>query len=271
MENTPKELSYLFVLKALNEIPFNVGKKLLIDFLQGKKGNKTISRNRLHIMNNFGNLAYADNELNAMIDNLILNGMIQIVSLGDNRFVKLLGLSAKGRKEIKNPELYKRKLSFGLRKVDTVITDEDKRLFREFGDFLFKFNDEQKKSITSTSKHILCIAGAGSGKTTALTKRIEFLIKYRSANPNKILAITFTRKARQEMIERLSGIEKTGEVRIETFNSFCEKILKRYNDLIYDKKVRVIGYLLMRLFFELVDSRTLIRRQSSRIWFGSKK
>ncbi|MBU0615208.1 MAG: ATP-dependent DNA helicase UvrD2, partial [Nanoarchaeota archaeon] len=83
-----------------------------------------------------------------------------------------------------------------------------------------------------------CIAGAGSGKTTVLTKRIEFLIKYRGVDPSKILAITFTRKARQEMISRLPD----SNVMIETFNSFCEKILRLHNDKIYGREVKVISY-----------------------------
>ncbi|MCK5476583.1 MAG: UvrD-helicase domain-containing protein, partial [Candidatus Aenigmarchaeota archaeon] len=101
------------------------------------------------------------------------------------------------------------------------------------------FNDEQKKAIISDNPHILCLAGAGSGKTTVLTKRIEFLVKYCSVEQKKILAITFTRKARSEMMRRL---EHLTEVNIETFNSFCEKILRQYNNLIYNKPVRVINY-----------------------------
>jgi len=118
----------------------------------------------------------------------------------------LLELSEKGRKEIENPDLYKRKLSFQFKERETEITEKDKELFKEFGDFLSSYNDEQKKAIVGDSKNILCIAGAGSGKTTVLTKRIEFLVRHRNVSPNNILAITFTRKARQEMMARLSEI-----------------------------------------------------------------
>ncbi len=68
---------------------------------------------------------------------------------------------------------------------------------------------------------------AGSGKTTVLTKRVEFLVKNHLDDPKKILAITFTRKARQEMIKRLSKAENLDQVMVETFNSFCEKTGKR--------------------------------------------
>ena len=101
-----------------------------------------------------------------------------------------------------------------------------------------KFNDEQKKSIICKNSKILCLAGAGSGKTAVLTKRIDYLVKYCSQDPKKILAITFTKKARQEMLSRISN----DLVSVETFNSFCEKELRQYNNLVYDKPVRVINY-----------------------------
>ncbi|MCK5177374.1 MAG: UvrD-helicase domain-containing protein, partial [Candidatus Aenigmarchaeota archaeon] len=239
MDNSKKDLDYLFVLKALDEIPFGVGKKLLIDYLQGNENNKSIQKNRLSANKSFGALAYDEEELNAMIDNLVLNNMIGLVLLNDKKFWKVLELTEKGKVEIINPVLYKKKLSFNFKETQTQITQKDKDLFEKYSDFLNYFNDEQKKAIIDDNKHILCLAGAGSGKTTVLTKRIHFLIKYRSVDPKKILAITFTRKARTEMMKRL---EHLNEVNIETFNSFCEKILRQHNYLIYNKSVRIINY-----------------------------
>ena len=239
---TEKQLDYLFILKALQEIPFGVGKKLLTDFLMGNDSNDSIIRNKLHLMDNFGSLIYEKEELNELIDNLLLNNLIQLSSVPGNKFWKVLELTDKGREEIINPELYKKKLSNNFKETKTIITDEDQRMFKALDHFLSKFNDEQKKSIISNNKHVLCIAGAGSGKTSVLTKRIEFLVKYRSVNPNKILAITFTRKARQEMMSRLLKIGNLHDVHIETFNSFCEKILRKHNNLVYDVPVRVVNY-----------------------------
>lgn len=236
------ELDYIFVLKALNEIPFGVGRKLLIEFLQGKEGHESIKRNKLHILNSFGSLAYEKEEINSMIDNLLLNNMIELTSVNGNRFWKVMQLSSKGINEIKSPSLFKKKLSFKFKETKTQVTEEDKRLFDSLGTILKGSNDEQKKAVVCNKKNILCIAGAGSGKTTVLTKRIDFLVKYRSVDPKRILAITFTRKARQEMIKRLSEMGHQNEVMIETFNSFCEKILRKYNNIIYDKPVRVMNY-----------------------------
>ncbi|RZD30473.1 hypothetical protein CXT76_02515 [Candidatus Parvarchaeota archaeon] len=242
MVDEKEDLDYLFVLKALKELPFNCGRKLLKDFLMGKEENSSISRNKLYKLENFGSMAYMDDELNKMIDNLILNGLIHLISMEGNRFAKLLELTAKGNEEIVNPTLYKKKLSYNFSESKTLISDKDKEFFNEFEEFLERFNDEQKKAIVCNNDKILCIAGAGSGKTSSLIKRIEFLIKYRSVSPEKIMAITFTRKARQEMISRLSKISCTQDVSVETFNSFCEKILRKFNDLIYGQSVKLITY-----------------------------
>ena len=239
MNMPEKELDYLFVLKALNEISFSVGKKLLIDFLRGIKSNKSIERNFLSSKEHFGILAYDEEELNAIIDNLILNNLIKITSVNGKKFWKVLELTEKGINEIYHPTLHKKKLSFNFKETQTQITKKDSELFEKFSEFLDYYNDEQKKTIISDNKHILCLAGAGSGKTTVLAKRIEFLVKHRSKNPKKILAITFTRKARAEMMRRMEHIEN---VNIETFNSFFEKILRHHNNLIYNKPVRVINY-----------------------------
>ncbi|RLJ00722.1 MAG: hypothetical protein DRP06_01370 [Candidatus Aenigmatarchaeota archaeon] len=231
------ELDYILVLKALDEIPFGVGKKLLIDFLQGEEGNESIRRNCLNTGELFGKLNCSKEKLTSMIDNLILNNMINLTSIKGNKFWRVMELSEKGKIEIDNPSLYKRKLGYGFKETKTIITDKEKTLFKALP-FLDKFNNEQKKSIICKNSKILCIAGAGSGKTTVLTERINFLVNYCSQDPNKILAITFTKKARQEMLSRISD----GSISVETFNSFCEKTLRQHNNLIYSKPVKVINY-----------------------------
>jgi len=87
-----------------------------------------------------------------MINNLILNDLIKVNSVNKNKRWKMMELSIKGKKEIENPSLYKRKLSFNFRDTETEITEEDKKLFENYSDFLSKFNDEQKKSIISSNK-----------------------------------------------------------------------------------------------------------------------
>ncbi len=227
------ELDYLTVLKGVQELPFGVGKKLLIDFLTGNKKNDSITKNRLDKQKSFGSIAYDEEELGELIDNLVYNGFLTFTPVNGKKFWKVIELTEKGNNEIKNPS--KRKLKFNFEAAE--ISDEEKHFFSMLGHFLDNYNDEQKKAVISDKKQILCVAGAGSGKTSVLAKRIEFLITYRSIEPEEILAITFTRKARQEMINRIPG-----HVKIETFNSFCEKILLQHNNMVYSKPVRVINY-----------------------------
>ncbi|MBI3032259.1 UvrD-helicase domain-containing protein [Candidatus Woesearchaeota archaeon] len=237
-----KEFDYLQVLRAVDEIPFGVGKKLLIEFLQGKAKTESIIRNKLNKKQTFGSLAYEDNELSLMIDKLLLNNLLEIQSLQANKFWKIIGLTEKGRKELQNPTLHKKKLSNNFKNIKTVITEKERELFLALGDFISKYNDEQKKAIISNKEHILCLAGAGTGKTSVLTKRIEFLVQYKSVQPQKILAITFTRKTRDEMVKRLSQNPQCNNVQIETFNSFCERMLRTHNNYLYDKPMEVIMY-----------------------------
>lgn len=240
---------YLEVLNALGDIPFSVGKRLLIDYLRGDKTNESITRNTLFKNKSFGALAYETHELEEIIELLLHNDMLRYVPIRGKKFLKVLSITEKGIKELKKPTALKplpqkKESVFTDVFSDKIspVTDGDKITFELFGELLKGFNDEQKKAIISDKKNILCIAGAGSGKTTVLTKRLEFLINYRSVKPQNVLAITFTRKARAEMIHRLSNMTNTSTVQVETFNSFCEKILKHHNHMIYDKDVRVIDY-----------------------------
>lgn len=239
------EQSHIPILKAFDELKFNLGKKTLIDFIKGDP-NPTIDRNNLDELNAYGCLYMMDKtDLFKVVDILISKGYLEYKIL--SKGFQVVQRTPKGTKEI-----YERKFTVKLDEApvvkvkqkfeETKITDDDKKLFQTFDFFLGKYNDEQKKAIISDNSNILCIAGAGSGKTTVLTKRIEFLTKFRGFKQNKILAITFTRKAKKEMQHRLNenGILN---VEIETFNSFCEKLLKRYGeDKLYKKEVEVAAY-----------------------------
>ena len=231
-------LDYLKVLKALKEIPFPVGKNLLIDFLKGVSKNASIRDNDLNSLSLFG--SFKKDNLKDILDNLINNSLIESSSADFNKFIKVLRFTERGKQEISNPQLYKNKIKNNFNHSKTIITEEDEIKFKELNILLEKFNDYQKKAIISENEKILCIAGAGSGKTTVLTKRIEFLVKYKGINPNKILAITFTRKAREEMQYRL--VDLGINTNVETFNSFSEKILLKHENQIYGRKMNVISY-----------------------------
>lgn len=93
---------------------------------------------------------------------------------------------------------------------------------------LEKLNEEQKQAVTHKDGPLMIVAGAGTGKTTVITKRIAWLIEQKLAQPDEILALTFTEKASTEMEERVDVLLPYGYVDlwILTFHSFCEKILR---------------------------------------------
>lgn len=89
-------------------------------------------------------------------------------------------------------------------------------------------NENQKEAVLSDDKYLRIIAGAGSGKTRVLTMRIAHLIEDEDVRPWRILAITFTNKAANEMKERVLGmLETTGaSPMISTIHSLCVRILR---------------------------------------------
>lgn len=89
-------------------------------------------------------------------------------------------------------------------------------------------NPNQKEAVLSTDQYLRVIAGAGSGKTRVLTTRIANLVLERNVYPSKILAITFTNKAANEMKERIKKIlgDPSGAVWISTIHSLCVRILR---------------------------------------------
>ncbi len=94
---------------------------------------------------------------------------------------------------------------------------------------LDKLNPQQREAVARTEGPVLILAGAGTGKTRVITSRITHMIE-RGVNPAKILAVTFTNKAANEMRERVAGMVKREAVKqvwISTFHSLCVRILRR--------------------------------------------
>ncbi|MFP1699878.1 ATP-dependent helicase [Gardnerella piotii] len=95
-------------------------------------------------------------------------------------------------------------------------------------------NPQQSKAVQYTGPALLIGAGAGSGKTRVLTRRIAWILANRKAWPSQILAITFTNKAAAEMRERLASLIGNGanSMWVSTFHSACVKILRAHGDSI---------------------------------------
>ncbi len=103
-------------------------------------------------------------------------------------------------------------------------------------------NEQQKKGVFTTEGPVLILAGAGSGKTSVLTKRIAYLIENVGVNPWNILAITFTNKAAGEMRDRVNDIVGYGaeSIWVSTFHSTCVRILRRHiNSLGFDNSFTI--------------------------------
>ena len=138
---------------------------------------------------------------------------------------------------------------------------------------LSNLNDGQREAVVSEDARILVLAGAGSGKTKTLLQKLIYLIEEKEISPSSILAITFTKNATNEMIDRLIiSADSTGEYEImlfdnriskadkdkeriynqkkykwidgltvRTFHSFCYGILRSYGVNEFDNKFRIIG------------------------------
>ena len=92
-------------------------------------------------------------------------------------------------------------------------------------------NAAQREAVTHDAGPLLIVAGAGTGKTTVITRRIAWLIAQRRARPEEILALTFTDKAAAEMEERVDQLVPYGyaDVEIATFHAFGDGLLRGHS------------------------------------------
>ncbi len=113
-------------------------------------------------------------------------------------------------------------------------------------------NPAQREAVAATEGPVLVVAGAGSGKTRVLTRRIAHLIRDHDVPPHAILAITFTNKAASEMqerVERLIG-PVARNMWVSTFHSACSRILRR--------EAHRLGYRSAFSIYDAADSLRLI-------------
>lgn len=92
-----------------------------------------------------------------------------------------------------------------------------------------KLTKEQRDAVITTEGNILCVASAGSGKTASFTSRIAYMIKEKGISPYEIMAVSFTKKASEEMKKRLTkmvGKDSSDKVVMGTFHSISYRLMK---------------------------------------------
>lgn len=96
-------------------------------------------------------------------------------------------------------------------------------------DLLADLNPAQREAVAHSGSALLVVAGAGSGKTRVLTRRIAYLLGQRDVTPHQVLAITFTNKAAGEMKERVADLvgPRARSMWVSTFHSACVRILRQ--------------------------------------------
>ena len=96
-------------------------------------------------------------------------------------------------------------------------------------DLLSSLNSEQQEAVLKTDGPLLILAGAGSGKTRVIAHRIAHLVSERLAEPDRVLAVTFTNKAAGEMRTRVEALLRVDCQRmwISTFHALCARLLRR--------------------------------------------
>ncbi len=133
-------------------------------------------------------------------------------------------------------------------------------------DMLAHLNDMQKQVVLHCDGPVLVLAGAGSGKTSALTTRIAWLLKEKGVSPWNILAVTFTNKAANEMKERILKLIKKDETyapNVGTFHSTCVRILR--------KQIHHLGYDRGFVIYDTADQQLLMKRVLGDLLIDDKK
>ena len=137
----------------------------------------------------------------------------------------------------------------------------------EPADLLANLNDMQRQVVLQKDGPILVLAGAGSGKTSALTTRIAYLIREQGVAPWNILAVTFTNKAANEMKERVlrlsGGRELQALPNIGTFHASCVRILRR--------QIHRLGHDQSFIIYDTADQQLLMKRVLEELLIDPKK
>ena len=132
-------------------------------------------------------------------------------------------------------------------------------------DFENELNTPQKEAVETVEGPLLILAGAGSGKTRAITYRVTHLIRNCGVRPANILAVTFTNKAAAEMRRRVEELlaERFDDLTVSTFHSLCARMLRRNADR--------LGYPRDFSIYDQLDSHQLIKKVVAELGLPAKQ
>ena len=129
---------------------------------------------------------------------------------------------------------------------------------------LSKLNKQQQEAAMCTEGPLLILAGAGSGKTSTMTRRIAYMIEELHINPYQILAVTFTNKAAGEMRDRVEALVGEGlNMWILTFHSACLRILRKHAE--------ILGYGTDFAVYDPTDQKTVVKNIIKELGLDAKK
>jgi len=130
---------------------------------------------------------------------------------------------------------------------------------------LQELNGPQREAVMTTRGPLLIVAGAGSGKTSVLTRRVAYLLAHERVAPWSILAITFTNKAAREMKERIASLvgAQAADMWVSTFHSMCVRILRR--------EIDKLGFTGQFTILDAADQLSAIRRCLDDLNYDPKK
>lgn len=126
-------------------------------------------------------------------------------------------------------------------------------------------NEPQRAAVVHEGAPLLVVAGAGSGKTRVLTRRIAWIVSERKAHPGSVLAITFTNKAAAEMKERVEDLvgRRARLMWVSTFHSACVRILR--------KEIERLGYGKSFSIYDAADQKRLMTLVASDLDLDAKR
>ncbi|MCF8255862.1 MAG: UvrD-helicase domain-containing protein [Bacteroidia bacterium] len=129
---------------------------------------------------------------------------------------------------------------------------------------LENLNEQQLKAVSSTEGYVRVIAGAGSGKTKALTSRYAYLVESLGMNASNILCVTFTNKAANEMRNRVKRIigDENDYGYITTYHGFCVKVLR--------EDINKIQYPRQFVIMDIEDQKTILKDIYDELGINSK-